>query len=256
MSRITQKGQGSPFALQSTGKFQESNDSSLATLVGSRWDLEDGRELILVKAGASALVAGKLYQAPAVVANHQNVAVTAFTAYSANGNVPAKVIVQLGATAATANQYAGGYVVVNDGTGEGQTLQIASNPAADASATLELTLADAPNTALVAGTEVCLVANPYKAVIITDHTALGQTIGAALYPVTAAYYGFILAKGTIALLSDASEAAAGVAIGTSTATDGAHMEATANTNVQTSNIIGFAIQAAVSTEYRPVFLNL
>ena len=134
MSRITQKSAVGPLSLVANGTFQTSTDASLETLVGTRFDTSDGRELILVQAGASAVVPGKLYQDAAMIADHVNLDVTAYTAYSANGNVPAKVTMTLGATAVTANQYAGGFVVVNDNNGEGQTLRIASHPAADASA--------------------------------------------------------------------------------------------------------------------------
>ena len=113
MSRITQRGATGPLSIVANGEFQTSTDSSLSTLVGTRWDLSDGREVTLVKNGAVALAPGKLVQDAAIVANHQNLATTAYTPYSANGNVPASVTVTLGATAATANQYAGGYVIVN-----------------------------------------------------------------------------------------------------------------------------------------------
>src|SRR5512146_1850459 len=106
MSRITQKGATGPLALTASGTFQQSTDANLKTLLGSRWDLEDGREVRLVLAGTPALVAGTVVTASAPIANHQNLTVTAVQAYSSNGNVPAKVTVTLGATAVTANQYA------------------------------------------------------------------------------------------------------------------------------------------------------
>ena len=107
MSRITQKGATGPLALVANGAFQTSTDSSLATLVGTRFDLSDGREVMLIKAGAVALTSGKHLQDAALIADHVNIAVTAYQAYSNNGNVPAKVTVTLGATAATADQSPG-----------------------------------------------------------------------------------------------------------------------------------------------------
>src|SRR5690606_12052274 len=136
-----------------------STDASLETLVGTRFDLSDGREVVLVQAEASTtVVPGKLYQGPATVANHQNIAVTAFTPKTPN--LDAQVTVTLGATLVTANQYQGGFVVVNDAHGEGQTLRIASHPAADASASLLITLEDDPSVVLTTSSEVCLVAAP------------------------------------------------------------------------------------------------
>lgn len=71
--------------------------------LGERAVTPDGRSFRYVKAGGTALVPGKLYQAPAEVTNHQNLAPTDAVAIGATS-----LTVTLGATAATANQYAGG----------------------------------------------------------------------------------------------------------------------------------------------------
>lgn len=253
MSRITQKGATGPLALHAGGTFQSSTDTSLETLVGSRWDLADGREVILVQAGsATTVAAGLLYQDAAIVADHQNLDVTAFQAYSANGNVPAKVTVTLGSTAVTANEFAGGFVVVNDVTGEGQTLRIASHPAADAAASLVITLEDAPNTALGASSEICLIPQHGNGVIISPTTQTNVVAGVGLYPIAASAYGFLTSKGITSVLSDAAApAASGAAISPSNATAGA-VEAA----VLAQGVIGNAVQAGVSTEYRTVFINV
>ncbi len=255
MSRITQKGATGPLALSTSGAFQTSTDTSLDTLVGSRWDLSDGREVILGQASAATTVApGKLYQDAATVANHQNIAVTAFQAYSANGNVPAKVTVTLGATAATANQYAGGFVVVNDNTGEGQTLRIASHPAADQSASLVITLEDAPNTALDATSEVCLVTPHGKNVIIGPTTVSGAAFGVGLYPIAASSYGFFTSKGlTAGLAQGAIVVGTPISIGS---VAGSFAQTPYSTNLVTGSVLGYAAQAGVDTEYRTVFVNL
>lgn len=96
MSRISQRGATSPLALQANGVFQTSTDASIETLLGSRWDLSDGREVALGQPATGTTVAeGKLYQNAALIGDHQNIDVTAVTAYSANGNVPAKVTAPL-----------------------------------------------------------------------------------------------------------------------------------------------------------------
>ena len=70
MSGITQKGATSGLSLTANGSFQSSTDSSLSTLVGTRWDLSDGREVILVSASSATTVAsGKLYQDAAIITN-------------------------------------------------------------------------------------------------------------------------------------------------------------------------------------------
>lgn len=251
MTFISQKGANGPLSLTANGEFQESTDSALETLVGSRWDLNDGREVILVQAGSATTVAsGKLYQDAAIIADHQNLDVTAFTAYSANGNVPATVTATLGSTAVTANQYRGGYVLVNDVTGEGQTLRIASHPAADASASVTITLEDAPNTALGATSEICLVPAHGNGVIIFPTTATNVAAGVGLYPITAASYGFLLSKGIAATLGDGT-LAAGSAVSPSNAVAGA-----VENGVIAQGFVGTAIQAGVDTEYRGVYIDV
>ncbi len=82
MSRITGRGATGPLEV-----FSVSTDLSLATLVGARFDMENGRQLVLVQNGASAVVPGKLYQSPvAVGANHSNLTTVSFTAAS-GGNL-------------------------------------------------------------------------------------------------------------------------------------------------------------------------
>lgn len=260
MSRITQKGATGPLSLVSNGLFQTSTDASLETLVGSRWDLSDGREVILVQAGSGTTVAaGLLYQDPAIVANHTNLGVTAYQAYSANGNVPAKITVTLGATAVTANQYAGGFVVIRDGTGEGGTARIASHPAADGSATCVFTLEEGFTVIPVASaSEANLIPAHGNGIIITPTTTAtnGAYVGIGLYPIAASAYGFLVSKGVTAALSDATEPVVGTAIGASLATAGAVCDVAYAGNVLTSSVIGNAVQTGASGEYSAVFVNL
>jgi hypothetical protein len=258
MSRISQRGATGPLAIQANGTFQTSTDSSLETLLGSRWDLSDGREVALGQPATGTTVAeGKLYQNAALVANHQNCDVTAVQAYSANGNTPATVTITLGATAATANQYRGGYLAVVDGAGEGQVLKIASHPAADASATLTLTLEDGPSTALSTSTSECsLVPATGNGVIIMPTTPSNVPFGLAMYPIAADAYGFFLTKGLGNALSDATTPAVGCAISWSAATAGAVGATPYAGNVLTGAVIGHTAILGVSAEYRPVFMNI
>ena len=77
--------------------------------LGSRAVTKDGREFRYTLAGATALALGKLAQAPTLVANHQVVAIAAAVAVGAT-----TVTATLGATAATADQYVGGYVNITE----------------------------------------------------------------------------------------------------------------------------------------------
>lgn len=241
MSRITNKGAVAPLAL-----FQTTTDASAETYTGQRFDLSDGREVVFVQAGAVALVADNLIQSSAIVANHQNIAVTTAAAGAT------QITVTLGATAATANQYQGGFVAINAGTGIGQTLKISSHPAANASATLVLTLEDALVAAVAtADSKAVLIANPYDAVIVNPTTATGTPVGVAFYPIAASAYGYLISKGPVGALSDASVAAVGLGIMPSTTTAG-----TITVGTATGARIGRALQTGVSAEARVVYVDL
>lgn len=268
MSRITQKGATGPLSLTANGTFQSSTDASLGTLVGSRFDLSDGREVVLVQNAGTAVVPGKWYGGPNLTSTHQGCAITAFTAYSNNGNVPAQVTVTLGATAVLANEYAGGFLFVASGTGAGQTLKIASHPAADASASVVITLEDAPNTALVAASStVNLLRNPYgsangttvatNGVVLGLHTGFtGSIAGVSLYPFAASSstvpsYGFLVTKGLTACLNDANTTA-GLDVMPSTNTDGAVMTYA----VASGSRVGCSTQAGTTTAYGAITVQL
>jgi hypothetical protein len=224
----------------------ESSSIQKAAL-GSKAVSADGRVFRYVKVGATALVPGKLYDGNATVANHQNCAVTAVAAIGAT-----TVTFTLGATAATANQYSGGYLVVNDATGQGYTYLIKSHPAADLSASLTVTLSDALQVALDITSEVSLLLNQYDGLILHEaDTETGIPVGVAIYPVTALYYGWIQSRGIISCLADAAPSAVGTAVAASTTTDGC---VTAGTGVLCP--IGFAPILNVSTEYTPIFLTI
>lgn len=254
MSRITQKGATGPLALQSGGTFQTSTDSALATLVGTRWDLSDGREVILAGTSSATTVApGKLYQDAATISDHVNLAVTAIQTYSANGNVPYKLTVSLGATAVVANQYAGGFVLVNAGTGIGQVLRIASHPAAALSTSLVVTLEDGPNTALSTSDSKATLITPHgKNVIIYPTTGSGAPVGFAIYAIAASTYGFFVTKGvTTAILDSTGSLGAGSQVSPSNA-DAGEVEG----GVLAQGFVGVSIQAGVTGEARAIFANI
>ena len=153
-------------------------------------------------------------------------------------------------TAATANQYRGGFVVVNAGTGLGQTLRIASNPAqATTTGALVVTLEDAPNTALDTSSKVCLIPPHAANVIIQPTTVTGAQVGVGLYPIAASSYGFLTSKGLTSALADG---AIGVGLGISIGTVAGAFAVAAATTAR----LGYASQAGVDTEYRTVFVNL
>jgi hypothetical protein len=148
-------------------------------------------------AGVAPLVAGNWLQGPAQVALHQNLAPTAAVDVGA-----LSLTVTLGATAASANQYAQGWIIISGGPGIGSRYQVASHPAALASGTLLLTLNQPIDVALVAATsKVDLVANPYNGVIQNPITTLtGVPVGVATSATPAGAFDWIQTRGVGAAL--------------------------------------------------------
>lgn len=268
MSHIVNRPATGPFGLTANGIFTQVSQttplyggtgtiSDITTILGTKWDLEDGRELTLVLAGAANLAQGKLMQDAAIIANHQNLVTVSFTAYNTSNGLPASAVVTLGGTAIAANQYALGYAVVTAGTGLGQTLQINGNTVqAGTTGNTTITFADAPNVALDATSTISLIPQPGNGVIINSTARTGQARGVTLYPVTAANYAFLVSKGTTSCLIDTSAPAAGAPISPSSATAGAVGQTRYATNVVTDAVIGKAIVATTSAQYQPVTVDL
>lgn len=229
---------GAPFGLFTQSATQDIN-------VGSRFVDQAGNTYVYAKAGASDLVAGTLVQAPAEVTNHQNCAPTGTAAIGATS-----VTITLGATAATANQYAGGWMVTTETPGEGYKYLIASHPAADSAATLTLTLSDPLQVALTTSSHVDLVPNPYSGVIINPTTASSCPVGVATDVVAAGQYGWLQIGGVATVLADGN-----LTVGTSlVASNGTAGAVEALTGVQA--IIGVAVTGIATTEFGAVRLFL
>jgi hypothetical protein len=239
MSALTSDIAVGPFNFSDASAIQEAP-------LGARAVTGDGREFRYCKAGAVALVPGKLQQAGPEDTAHQNLAPTANVAAGATS-----FTVTLGASAVTANEYAGGWAVIADATGEGYMYQISSHPAADASGTLALNLADPIiGNLTTASTKVDLVLNPYSAVIVNPAAASSAPIGVAVYAIPAGEYGWIQTKGTTTLLADGA-VVVGTAVAASNATAGA---VEALTGVQAP--IGIAVTGIATTEYGAVNIDL
>jgi len=269
MSRITQRGATGPLDL-----FQTSTDISLGTLVGSKFDLSDGRTVALVQNAGTALGSGVVVQGPAAQANSGGLspATTGTTGYSASFPIAASIggkVIQIatGATAVLVNRFQGGYLTVVEGTGLGQTLKIASNSAASTTSACVITLEDAFTVATSTDSRFTLTINPYGSrfgtdfttdgVIISPATTLtGQVLGVSLYPIAAstaavAQYGFIVTNGPTAVLGS-STVAIGLEVGVPTSTAGAVVTYA----VATTTMVGTTVVATASTKYNLINVRL
>jgi hypothetical protein len=145
-----------------------------------------------------AVTAGKLLQSSVAVTNH--VDLNAQAAASAGDT---SVSVTLGGTLVVENQYAEGYLHVNDNGGQGQLLRIKQHPAADASATLTLTLYDKVTTALttLGGSKIDLIKSNFKDVVVAPATETGAVVGVTTIDMTDNYYGWIQVSGPCSVLT-------------------------------------------------------
>lgn len=235
-----------PYEITTTGMHQ----------VGSLGSDKYGDFYRFAKAGSSNISAGKLQLAPSPKTNHHNVAAAAAVSASSSN----KVTVTLGATAAVAQEYAGGYLAASDNSPEGETFRVVSHPAADASATLEVTIDRMFPTAITTSSEFTLVHNAWNGVQESTTEEL-QPAGVPMVDITAAYYGWLKTRGVASILS-AGAITINNACMPSGATAGAVAQSTVLTEATDGNrqddmrIVGRAIVAGVDTEYRPIELYI
>lgn len=164
-------------------------DTSYDALCGVRFNTSDGRQVVIVRNGATEIAAaaigsGLLVQAPAEITTWNNLAITVPTATPATAGTY-QILVTNAGTKLNIGEYNGGYAIVSAGTGIGQTLQIASQPAAAASATFILTLVDPIQVTLDATSTITLVRNPYIGVVVSATGLTGTVVGATFYAISA-----------------------------------------------------------------------
>jgi len=149
-------------------------------------------------AGAVDIALGVLCQAPVPAAVHHDLVPSA--SYAAGVRL---VELTIGAANITANEYAGGYLHVNDGTGQGQVKKILSHPAALSGATCVFTLVDPLTTAFVvpADTLCAITRNPYNQAIIHPAPPTAQLAGVPVAAIAAGRYGWFQTRGPAAVLT-------------------------------------------------------
>lgn len=224
------------------------SQSTAVTTLGTEAITADGRHFRYVKCGATATVAGSLYQTAAELTNHDHLTPAAAAVGATT------ITLTLGATAVTENQYAGGLLVVDSAPGEGYSYFITSHPAADSAATCVFTI-DAPGVivAITTGSEATLTPNPYSGIIITPATTLtGAPVGVAGYIITANEYGWIQTKGPCGTLTGGTPAV-GACVVSPGDTAGEVVVDPANAAVA---VIGTMMVAGADGEINQVLLNL
>lgn len=151
-------------------------------------------------AGAVALATGRLVQEAVVVSGHDvDLLPTVAAAVGAR-----TVTLQNVTTAIVANEYAGGFLWVNDVDGEGHAYRIKSHPAATATGTVVITLEDDDTirVALTTSSQVGLRHNLYRGLLVNPTTPTGAPVGVTPVAVTADYYFWCQTWGPASVLTN------------------------------------------------------
>jgi hypothetical protein len=232
--------------IQLTDQDARSTASSRGSAkLGQLASTADGRQYAYGTAGAVALSAGKLNISSPLVANH----ITRTAAATAAGST--SVAVAVGATAVTADQYAGGFLAVDVGPGQNLYL-IVGNTSAGSSGTTTVTLAEPLTVALTTSSKLSLYPNTYANLIVSSSAVAFQAAGVANVDVAAANYAWFQVNGYCAVLSDGAITKGAGAIISDAVAGAVEIEVAATVTQR----IGFAPELTVDTAYKPIFLTL
>lgn len=199
---------------------------------------------------STAAAAGKLQIAPPHITNHDNMtcAVAAIGATS--------VTVTPGNTAGNANIYAEGYLVINAGTGLGQTFKVKGHAAITASTAFVVQLFDPIKVALDATSKACLFHNSYNLFgVQTTGSRQMLPAGVPLVNIPVSNYGWLQTHGTAGVLCDTTTTLGAPQVA-STSVAGAVTDQTDNLGASAEFPVGIATVAGVNAEYRPIFLQI
>ena len=205
--------------------------------------------------GAVALATGRLTQESIIVAGHDvDLLPTVAAAVGAR-----TVTLQNVTTAITANEYANGYMWVNDVDGEGHLYRIKSHPAATATGTVVMTLEDDDTIliALTVSSQVGLRHNLYRGLLVMPTTPTGVPVGVTPAAVAADAFFWCQTWGPASVLGN------GTLISGLNCTPGATTAGSVDVQPLNSvdasgqqSIVGVVMTVGVSTDFSLVDLRL
>lgn len=151
-----------------------------------------------------------------------------------------------------ADDFAEGYLIVNDEAGQGQMYKIKSNEALATTADSTFVLYDPLTVALTTSSELGLIRNPYYRVIATEAVVSGMVIGVNPIAVTASYWFWAQTGGPAPVVAHAA-----IALGTYAVVGTTAAKADPSAALTTELIIGYPMTPAVAdTEQFICFLIL
>lgn len=224
--------------------------------MGTKLVFGDGRVFRYCENGAVALSKNLMTAAEAQVAAAVNEAQTTYGTSAAVGDVELDLDVTTGATWVE-NAYAGGWLHVNDATGEGDIYKVLANRITAGDDTrMVVRLETGIRTAWDATTEITLTKHKCRDVVVAPTTAAGVPTGVPLVAVAANSYFWAQTGGYCSMLVDAGDTiVAGEPCGkpgTNNTAGGVGLVANDGTDI----VYGFVVYESTAGEYALVDLKL
>ena len=199
---------------------------------------------------SSAAIAGSLVQSPVPGANLDELVIAAAAAGARS------ITVTLGATALTADEMNGGFVVIEDDAGEGRCYLIEDNPAVSASAAGAISLAHGIEVALTAATTVSVIPHPGKLVVIHPSPPTAAIYGNPAAAIATSNYGWYQFRGLSAVLTEGT-LRIGERVRASEAADGTVTALDFDEATQADfGDLGQVVSVGATTEHSPILLNI
>lgn len=170
--------------------------------IGQKLVDNHGRMFRYCKNGAVALSAALMTQSEAINANVTNEVQTGYTTAIGDKSITVLVTTSNGISD---GELADGYLVTQDGTGEGYSYQIRWNEWVTSDTVMRIDLYDSIRIATAATSEFTLVKNPWRDVIVMPTTVTGVATGVPNMAVTESYYFWAQVKGTCPMVVDAGD---------------------------------------------------
>jgi len=209
----------------------------------------DGRRFRYGRAGATAILTGQLCQQTLNDANFDELVVPTARAIGDK-----EITLTTGATAATVDQFADGYLNVEDDAGEGYLYTVKSNAAAATTSTLTMQLYEGLQVAWTTATTVGIFVNPFALVLIHPSPATAMLVGVTPRAFPLSTYGWFQTWGPCSVEIEGTVVINENVIDSASA-DGA-VAPTASTAAGEENYVGVVMEVAATTEYGIVALDL
>lgn len=171
--------------------------------IGTIRETTDGRRFRYSKAGASNITRALMQQA--AVAESKFIDITQTGHAQTAGSTSITTLCTTG-SAAAANYFAGGKLIVTTGTNAGDVYDIVSSALQATDTLMDLVLAQPLRNAIAATDKVTLIPNRNMGtVVVPTTTATGPAAGVPLVDVTAAYYYWAQTRGPAPLIVDTGD---------------------------------------------------